>query len=260
MSMMTVRSWEEFIGSRKDERTPVGMSIGVFDGVHKGHLALVTRILDNAAAAPWIVTFRSNPSRSLHPESYPGDLMSLGHKLEKLETLGIATTIIIDFSQDFSKLRGADFLSLIRRHCALSYIAVGEDFHCGRDMDTNAGTAKELLKREGVHVEIVPPVFEDGERISSTRIRNFVMNGDLGSAEKMLGHRYKLDLSSGIPEGAGLKKTLKKAGLFQVAPEKGKYAVIFENAAGIPKEGSVDIDENTISWHYNGKVEAITFV
>jgi FAD synthase len=259
MKKMRVITWDEFVVMARDEASPVSMSIGVFDGVHRGHEALINSILSLTGTHPWIITFKNSPDRILNPLNYPGDLMTHNQKLRKLSSFRIETTVIIDFSQEFGKLSGTAFLELIRKHCALRYLAVGEDFHCGHKMDTGAKAAKDFLEKASVFVEIVPPVFQDGSIISSTRIRRAVENGDFKSAEKLLGHPYVFLPASGDQIAAKGTVSVFKDTIGQVLPKNGRYPVLFESGTD-RKEGIVDIDEKVISWHYNGIVEAITFI
>ena len=221
--------WEEFLAFKgENHNRDIALSIGVFDGVHKGHLSLIRKITSRKGMVPWIVTFKTNPSRILHPEKYSGDLMSRRDKLRKLSILGIEVAVIIDFSREFGTLKGAEFFSRIREHCGLNYLAVGQDFHCGHGMDTSAVRAKDLLEPQGVEVEIIPPVFQDGTRISSTRIRSLVRNGEFEHVKEMLGNPYRLDLE-GIPvSGKNGLARLSKSGLLQVVPVKGSFPVNFQ--------------------------------
>jgi hypothetical protein len=167
--------------------------------------------------------------------------------------LGIHTCVIIDFSGEFGKLKGADVLSLICGRIDLRFLSIGEDFHFGCRMDTNADKAKAFLEPRGVAVQILPPVYHDGKRISSTRIRGFIQDGEFREAASMLGHPYRLALGA-----AGDKGRIAKAELAQVIPRAGRFPVIFEGAGR--KEGFADADGQGISWHYDGNVEAITFI
>jgi riboflavin kinase/FMN adenylyltransferase len=253
---MRILSWEEFLRlERKDNAA--AMTIGVFDGLHAGHQALIERVLgfsQSGAAAAWVITFRENPKKILRPALYPGDILPFQDKLEKLEGFGIHTAVIIDFSAGFGKLKGDDFMSLICGHCALNYLAIGEDFHFGFRMDTGAEKAKEFLAPLGVRVDILPPVYHGESRISSTRIRAFIGEGDFRAAVSMLGYPYRILLHGGGKKGGALKTELA-----QVVPKAGRYPVIFEGTAG-RREGFADVDACGISWHYDGNVEAITFV
>jgi riboflavin kinase/FMN adenylyltransferase len=259
MRKMRILKWDDFLLMRPEETSQVSMSIGVFDGVHKGHEALIKSILSVNDLSPWIITFKDSPDRVFNSKDYPGDLMTYGQKLKKLASFGIETTVIIDFSQEFGKLSGAVFLDLIRKHCVLRYLAVGEDFHCGNNMDTGAKAAKTFLEPAGIFVNIVPPVFQEGSIISSTRIRRAVEKGDFTSAEKMLGHPYVLLPASGDKTTVNGPVRILKSAISQVLPKKGRYPVMFHSGNG-RKKGLVDIDEEVISWHYSGIVEAITFI
>jgi riboflavin kinase/FMN adenylyltransferase len=257
---MDIIPWEAFLGLEKSHTPLVSMSIGVFDGVHPGHRSLINMVVSSAMESrggePWIITFRNNPKKVLRPDTFPGDLLPLRDKLNKLESLGIRAVIIIDFSEGFGKLKGVDFISLICEHCGLRFLAIGEDFHFGCGMDTNAVSARPLLEKRGVEVAILPPVYHGGSKISSTRIRGFIQAGDFSAARIMLGHAYRINL-----EGIGGKncKSAARTEIGQVIPREGVYPVIFSGKDG-SREGKVNIDARGISWHYDGDVEAITFV
>ncbi|MDR1626649.1 MAG: FAD synthetase family protein [Spirochaetia bacterium] len=252
---MRILSWEEFLRLEKKDNA-AAMTIGVFDGLHAGHQALIGRVLafsQSGGAGAWAITFRENPKKILRPALYPGDILPFQDKLERLGAFGIHTAVIIDFSAGFGKLRGVDFMSLICGHCVLRYLAIGEDFHFGFRMDTGAQRAKEFLVPLGVEVDILPPVYQGGSRISSTRIRAFIKAGDFRAAVSMLGYPYRILLHGGKKDGA------RKAELSQAVPKAGSYPAIFEGTTG-RREGFADVDANGISWHYDGYVEAITFV
>ncbi|MDR1316883.1 MAG: FAD synthetase family protein [Spirochaetales bacterium] len=253
---MRILSWEEFLRLEKKDNT-AAMTIGVFDGLHAGHQRLIERVREfskSGGAQAWLITFRENPKKILRPAFYCGDILPLRNKLEKLESFGIHTAVIIDFSAGLSKLKGIDFMSLLCGHCMLSYLAIGEDFHFGWRMDTNAGKAREFLVPLGVKVEILPPVYHGGSRISSTRIRDFISGGDFRAAVSMLGYPYRIFFHDG-----GKKDGAARTALTQVIPKAGRYPVFFEGTAG-GRNGFADVDADGISWHYDGNVDAITFV
>jgi riboflavin kinase/FMN adenylyltransferase len=259
---MEILSWEEFLGRKKERASCAAMTIGVFDGVHAGHGELIKAARDfawnkNAAgekAGAWVITFRENPKKILRPGSYPGDILPFTDKLAKLEEAGIDLSVIIDFSAGFGKLAGADFMSLIYAHCPLEFLAMGEDFHFGYRMDTGAGKAKAFFEPLGVRVDILPPVYHGGQRISSTRIRGFIRDGNFSAAAAMLGHPYRLTLPGGC--GVGI---LAREAFTQALPQKGSFPVVFEGTAG-RRDGVLAVDNCGISWHYDGNVEAITFI
>ncbi|MDR1971890.1 MAG: FAD synthetase family protein [Treponema sp.] len=194
--MLTI-DWETFIdpAGRPLGEHSLGLSIGGFDGVHRGHQKLIGKVLDYAGShggLGGIITFRQNPRSVLHPQSYPGDIYSLPQKLKTLEGLGAAFTVLIDFSGDFSKLSGKEFISLLGRR-RIAYLAVGANFRCGYRLDTDARGIQ--LLAGGALTEVVPPLKEGGAPVSSSRIRQAIGAGNLREASLLLGRPYRMDLA-----------------------------------------------------------------
>jgi riboflavin kinase/FMN adenylyltransferase len=164
------------------------LTIGVFDGIHRGHRALIDKIVNKAPLlVPAALTFRDNPKKIAHPEAFEGDILEYGEKLRLFEALGIALCVVIDFSADFCKLKGREFFGLAYRFLRPAYAAIGSNFHCGFGRDTGAGAFKLLGQEKGVEVEIVPPVLEGGLPVSSSRIRSALRAGNLEEAALLLG-------------------------------------------------------------------------
>ena len=255
---MKILPWEEFLRQGRTGSAPTALSIGVFDGVHAGHRQLLDAVRDFAhgpsappGAEALVVSFRNNPAGVLYPETYPGDILEFQDKLNKLEDSGMDGTVIIDFSAEFSKLKGADFMSLICGSCALRFLAIGEDFRFGCGMDTDAQKTSAFLEPRGVRMAVVPSVYHWGQRISSTRIRGLIEDGNFSEAAAMMGRPHKLKL-----KGRG---GVRRAEIAQVLPRRGRFPVLFEGSCG-PREGKLTADEDGIWWHYDGDVEAITFL
>ncbi|MCL1817788.1 MAG: FAD synthetase family protein [Spirochaetaceae bacterium] len=253
---MKIVSWEEFLRRGQGKNSPAALTIGVFDGVHAGHRRLLEAVRDFARGASveteaLAITFRENPKKILHPETYPGDILGFQDKLKKLEDAGMDAAVIIDFSAEFSKLKGADFMSLMCGGCDPRFLAIGEDFHFGCRMDTDARKTKAFLEPRGVRVAILPSVYHQGARISSTRIRGFIEDGNFPAAAAMLGHPYRLTVS-----GTG---GARRCELSQVVPRAGSFPALFEGTGGA-REGTLKAEADGIFWHYDGDVEAITFV
>jgi riboflavin kinase/FMN adenylyltransferase len=162
------------------------VTIGVFDGVHRGHRALFERI----TASPYrsvAVSFSVSPRQFFHSGSYSGDIVSLGRKLELFSEAGIGACVLIDFSEDFSRITGRTFIGRLSRAVNMRYIVVGANFHCGYRNDTDAAAIKRLAKAAGIKAEVVPPVMEDGLPVSSSRIRHALSAGEYGLAAALLG-------------------------------------------------------------------------
>jgi riboflavin kinase / FMN adenylyltransferase len=112
--MRTV-DWDEFL--EKGLEGPTAATIGVFDGVHRGHMELIGRVRKAASGRrnSLVVTFRENPKKFLKARGYNGDLMTLEQKLELFERMGISAVVLIDFSGHFGKLGGSDFLEALKK-------------------------------------------------------------------------------------------------------------------------------------------------
>jgi len=171
---------------RGSKRT--SLTIGVFDGLHRGHQALIAKITAKAPELlPAVVTFRENPKR--RTAGTPRDIIAFEEKLALLDSLGVALCVIIDFSEQFSKLSGAAFLEDLNHYLRPAYIALGTNFHCGYRRDTDAGAFKEMAEHLGIEAEIIPPVLEGGKPVSSSRIRAALEAGDTGTVELLLGRK-----------------------------------------------------------------------
>ena len=183
---MLVIDWAQFLESG----LPLGeklssMTVGVFDGVHRGHQALIERVVSHNSHdhVPVVITFRQNHKT----EERKSGIQTFRQKTEALESLGIKITIAIDFTESFRRMAGIEFLEILIKHGNIGFFAVGNDFRCGYQLDTDASAIQSFFASRQIPVEIVPEVMEDGLPISSSRIRSAITAGDLSLAEKMLG-------------------------------------------------------------------------
>lgn len=189
-------SWEAFRAWSPGPR-PLAATIGVFDGLHQGHRELIRRIVARGPGLrPAVFTFRENPKRLLRPEGFEGDLLSLERKLELLAELGVEVVILIDFSGDFSRMPGRNFLSTVVDAGRVAYLAIGWDFHCGRGRDTDATALADFCRVRAVDAELLDPVSFQGDTASSTRIRRAVQAGRLLEAERLLGRPYEVEVGA----------------------------------------------------------------
>jgi riboflavin kinase/FMN adenylyltransferase len=199
--------WARFLESGLDtDGRKSSMTVGVFDGVHRGHQELIRRVIShNLEYVPVVITFRENhktgsvklDSEIDHAETRRtqrtqrelegGDILSFEKKTEILEGLGVEILLVIDFSDSFRHMGGREFLEILLRHGNVGFFAVGKNFKCGYKLDTDATAIKNFLESRNVPTEIVPEVMEDGLPISSSRIRSCLAAGDVQLAQKMLG-------------------------------------------------------------------------
>ncbi|MDR0600558.1 MAG: FAD synthetase family protein [Treponema sp.] len=174
----------ELAGNRQS-----ALTVGVFDGLHRGHRALIKKITQMAPKlVPAVVTFRENPKRLISSDHEQWrELINFEEKMDFLDTLGVALCVIIDFSEDFSRISGGAFVESLCRFLRPAYMAVGVNFHCGYRRDTDAGAFKALAENRGVRVEILDPVLEGGLPVSSSRIRQALKAGRRDEAALLLG-------------------------------------------------------------------------
>lgn len=185
---MNVISWEDFLNAKP---VPTAMTIGVFDAVHKGHRALIETIV-HTGSNPTVLTFKQNPKQILDTR-FSGMLCSIPRRLMLFEQLGVMQTVMIDFSENFSTLKGIEFIDcLINR--GLSFLALGKGFRCGHKLDSDDKIIAEYTNSKGINTKIVEPVMYGNEPISSSRIRIFIRQGDLKNAERLLGRNAEIDL------------------------------------------------------------------
>ena len=252
-----VLSWDVFIGQRQLRNTTVALSIGVFDGVHLGHQTLLKKIVTHSESEPAVLTFRFNPRRFLKPHLFPGDITSQLQKLEILAELGVKTVILIDFSNDFSKLSGNDFLMAIRRSCDLSYLVLGDNFRCGYQGKTSAYDVRKIMEAYNTPVEIAPPVTWKGATLSSTRIRAALREGHIHEAAEMMGRHYILDIADTPLIKEDSYRTIEKMGLHQVVPPPGIYqADVKTPTYTVPNQ--VQVTPECLRWQQQNSEEAVS--
>ncbi len=169
------------------------LTIGNFDGVHLGHQYVLKRVVEVASkkkAKAVVITFRNHPHTILHRERKTALLTSPDQKAMLLSQLGINHVIQLPFTEEFSQISAVAFLDLIRRGVAFTDLILGYDARFGKDREGNRELLQEWSKRSGVEVEYLDPVQIEGQSVSSSQIRKFIMAGQLEEAAKYLGRSY----------------------------------------------------------------------
>lgn len=188
---------------------PLHLALGVFDGVHIGHQAVIARAVDAAAregGLAGVLTFDPHPIRVIAPNKAPTSLLeTLEHKARVVADLGVELFIPLHFDADFAKWEATEFVEKLMR-APIRTIAVGEDWRFGHNRSGDVPFLRDAAARFGFALEAVAPIMHDGERISSTRIRQAIRDGNLGAAEEMLGRPYSV--SGTVVEGQKLGRTL----------------------------------------------------
>jgi riboflavin kinase/FMN adenylyltransferase len=189
---------------------PLFLAIGVFDGVHLGHRAVIERAVADAerlGGTPVVVTFDPHPIRTLRPEHAPRLLTSTAHKIRLIRNLGVEHLLVIPFDAEFAATPPDVFIrALAAASRPLCEICVGFEWSFGKGRAGNLA----LLERLGVELGFsevgVPAVTVDGQIVSSTLIRRAVEVGDLAKAARFLGRGYTI--LGTVTKGAQLGRTL----------------------------------------------------
>lgn len=216
----------DFLGGVK-----TGISVGSFDGLHKGHRKLLGELLTAGRArgfACGVLTFSRPLPGIKHSSDYMGDLTTLDQRIRLFEELGLDFAIIVDFDDSFSSMMGADFLNILLNVCNMELLAEGIDFRCGFKGATDAQAIRYWAEKNGVETVFVDPVYlkegtDEEERISSSYIRKMLSRGFFTTARELLERPYELDIAA-IRRAASEKSTqlLPPDGLYRTENEKGE--------------------------------------
>ena len=177
-------------------RGPLFLAIGVFDGVHRGHQAVISTSARHARSAEGtsvVVTFDPHPAKVLRPRNAPHLLTATQHKIALIRALGVSHLLIIEFNREFAATSPEDFVQQLVTHSKpLREICVGHEWSFGKDRRGNLDLLKKLGARFDFNVVGIPPVMVHGAVVSSTAIRQAVEAGSLAKAAEMLGREYTI--------------------------------------------------------------------
>lgn len=198
------------IGDLSRTPGPLFLAIGVFDGVHLGHRAVIERALAdarNACGSAVVVTFDPHPVRVLRPQQAPRLLTSTPHKVRLIRALGVHELLIIPFDLAFAATPPEAFIrALAAAARPLREICVGFEWSFGKDRAGNLALLDRLGHELGFDEVGVPAVEIDGQVASSTLIRRVIECGDFATAARFLGREYTI--LGTVAEGARLGRTL----------------------------------------------------
>jgi riboflavin kinase/FMN adenylyltransferase len=219
---------------------PAHVTIGAFDGLHRGHQALIGALVAEAHAAgraAVVITFFPHPSvvlRGRRPSFY---LSTQEEKVEQLERLGVDAVVTHPFSREVANVPAAEFVERLVRYARLKQLWAGADFALGHNREGDVNYLRAAGERLGFTVKVMEPVLIDGEVISSTRIRQTLRDGAVEQAARYLGRPFRL--SGQVVQGAqrGRKLGIPTANLAvgeeHAVPAVGVYAARAYHAGGI---------------------------
>jgi riboflavin kinase/FMN adenylyltransferase len=218
-------------GSLQIARGRCALTIGNFDGVHRGHRALIDRVTAKARElelTSCVLTFEPHPREFFARDAAPARLTRLRDKLELMAAAGVKRVHLARFDARFAALSAARFIDeVLVRGLGTRWLLVGRDFRFGERRSGDFATLEEAALRHGFRLEAMPDVLFDGERVSSSAVRAALKAGDLPGAERLLGHPYTISgrVAHGAKLGRGLGFPTANIVLRRTAPVSGIFAV-----------------------------------
>jgi riboflavin kinase/FMN adenylyltransferase len=216
------------------------VAIGNFDGVHRGHVAIVERLLERAAAVggPAIVfTFDPHPVRLLRPEQCPPPLTWTERKAELLSSLGVDWIVAYPTDEALLQLSAQDFFDrIIRGALGARALVEGPNFYFGHNREGTIERLAQLSSAASISLDIVPPVVIDGEIVSSSRVRDLIRAGNVEQAAKLLSSPYRIRgmVTHGAGRGAKIGfPTANLSAIDTLLPAQGVYAGRARTSDGI---------------------------
>ena len=209
------------------------LTIGVFDGVHRGHQKLLAELVKKAKErhlSSGVITFNNHPLSQLGNHTAPPVLTSNQDKITLIKSLGADFVMSLDFSPELAQTGAREFCSLLQKNLKMKGLVLGFDFAMGRNREGSLSKMELLGKEMGFTTAIVPPVIVEGNIVSSTAIRYLISGGKVRQAESMLGRNYSLGgmiiAGKGIGQKLGFPTANIKIDPAHATPPNGIYATI----------------------------------
>jgi len=215
-----------------DPGSDVLLTIGTFDGVHRGHQGLLDQLIccaQETQRLSVVLTFRPQPRLFLHPEIEPAYLSTPEEKAALLESLGLDLLAVLRFTRELADTPAEAFVRGLYDHLRMRELWVGAGFALGRARAGDTAQLGALASRLGYALRTIHPVCDGGQAISSTRIRRLLLRGQVGDAAKLLGRHYALSgrVELGMQRGRslGIRTANLRLKTEKVVPANGVYAV-----------------------------------
>jgi riboflavin kinase / FMN adenylyltransferase len=230
MALTTVYSAEEWLERFGKTGQRAVVTIGNFDGVHRGHQRILQSVLERArrtGAMATVLTFFPHPARVLKPEQVPCLLATLDQRLAAFDAAGIDAALVVRFDANLVATSAEDFANrFLVDTLRAEAILVGANFRFGHRQMGDVKLLEEIGKRSRFDVEIVAPVVDEGAVISSSAIRQALRDERVQDAQRMLGRPYSLEGEIRTGTGQGRKlivPTLNLASEQEMLPKTGVY-------------------------------------
>ena len=240
--------------------TPTTVALGNFDGLHRGHQQVIQPVLERVSTSctATVVTFNPHPQEFFSGQSR-ALLTPLDEKVQRLLRLGIKQLVLLPFNRELAALSPQQFVEeILVQQLRSEWISVGEDFRFGWQRSGTASRLQAIAADFGIPVTIVPLYTSDGERISSSSIRQALEQGDIPRAETLLGRSYTL--TGSVVKGQQLGRTIDfptanlQLPTEKFLPRQGVYAVqvFIEEDKGTRGQGEFSSILSPSSLHLQG--------
>ncbi|QRK03982.1 bifunctional riboflavin kinase/FAD synthetase [Archangium violaceum] len=203
------------------------LALGNFDGVHLGHQALFAEARRRGVPSA-ALTFQPHPGKVLQPDLAPKLITLLPRKLELFEASGLDAAVVQPFTLEYARHSPRDFEASLLDEVGARHLVVGHDFTYGAARAGNADTLREAAAARGAQVHVVPPVTVDGVVASSSKVREYILEGRVSAAQRLLGRPFDLDgtVVTGHGRGRGIGfPTANVDTQNELRPAAGVYAI-----------------------------------
>jgi len=182
-------------GLTSPDRQPTALTIGNFDGVHLGHVALLNQLQLAARERDLLtaaIVFEPHPREFFTPDQAPARLTNLREKLECFAALGLNRVHVCRFDKKLAQTSATDFIDALYKNLAAKHVIIGDDFRFGKARGGDFSLMESIGMQQGVTVQSMDSVIQDGVRISSTAVRDALSAGNLPLAQRYLGRAYSI--------------------------------------------------------------------
>ncbi len=242
------------------------VTLGTFDGVHKGHQKIIEKLVQSAqqsSCESLVLTFFPHPRMVLQDQNEIKLLSTIDERIQLLESLGIDSVVVHPFDQEFSRLSAEEFVeTVLVQHFNIQKIIIGYDHRFGRNRTANIDDLRTFGEKFGFEVEEISAQEINDVSISSTKIRTALLEGNIETANSYLGHPYSLN--GNVVTGKGLGKTihfptanLKPDADYKLIPKNGVYVVqslldgqMLQGMMNIGINPTVDGTQQSIEVHF----------
>ena len=223
-------------------------SIGNYDGVHLGHQAVIRQLIDkgNELKLPkMVITFDPHPQEFFAPDRSPARLMSSGDKFRALHQYGVDRILCLRFNQAFANIEAEEFIQqYLVQGIGVSYLVVGDDFRFGKGRRGDFGMLRQAGLMYDFEVTHTETYLVDGQRVSSSRVRDMLLNGDMDKVTELLGRPYHISAHVAHGDKRGRQLGFPTANLFLRRKKisiTGVFIVAVEGLGSQPLPGVANI-------------------